>query len=247
MNKGIPTQGRNTTIGWIRFWRVIPHSEAAHAGAIGVLTPEQIEMKPISQTRCERHANTEKRTEMTAERHNAPQNLHANPSGNAGDCPTIAHSSLPWRRLRRFFATMVLASFVLNEIWEIAQMSFYVETAGHSWTSTIGLCTRAAVGDVGIILAICAAGALAAGDPGWGLRGMWNVYATAALLGLVCATLVEHAALASGRWSYMERMPVVPVLAAGLWPLLQMTLLPPLTIWIAQWWVWCCATKGALK
>ncbi|WP_340123617.1 hypothetical protein [Methylobacter svalbardensis] len=183
---------------------------------------------------------------MTAERHNAPQNLHANPTGNAGDCSTFAHSSLTWRRLRRFFATTVLASFVLNEIWEIAQMSFYIEAAGHSWTSTIGLCTRAAVGDVGIILAICAASALAAGDPGWGLRGTWNVYATAALLGLVCATLVEHAALAAGRWSHTERMPVVPVLAAGLWPLLQMTLLPPLTIWIVQWWVWRSATKGAL-
>ena len=184
---------------------------------------------------------------MTAERPNAPpQNLHANPTGNAGDCPTIAHFNLPWRRLRRFFATMVLASFVLNEIWEIAQMSFYVETADHSWTSTIGLCTRAAVGDVGVILAICAAGALASGDLGWGLRGMWNVYATAALLGLVCATLVEHAALAAGRWSYTERMPVVPVLAAGLWPLLQMTLLPPLTIWIVQWWVGRSATKGVL-
>ena len=30
-------------------------------------------------------------------------------------------------------------------------------------------------------------------------------------------------------------MPVVPGLGAGLWPLLQMTLLPPLTVWIAQW------------
>jgi hypothetical protein len=123
--------------------------------------------------------------------------------------------------LGRFFATTVLASFVLNEISEMAQMSAYVETAGHSWTSTLGLCTRAAVGDVEIILGIYAAGALAAGDLGWGLRGRWNIYATAAVLGLA------YAALAAGRWSYTERMPVVSVLGAGLWPLLQMTLLPP--------------------
>jgi hypothetical protein len=140
------------------------------------------------------------------------------------------------RRLGRFFATTMLASFVSNEIWEMAQMSAYVETAGHSWPSTLGLCTWAAVGDVGIILGIYAAGALASGDLGWGLRGRWNIYAAAAVLGLAYAALVERAALAAGRWSYTGRMPVVPVLGAGLWPLLQMTLLPPLTLVFARWW-----------
>jgi hypothetical protein len=145
---------------------------------------------------------------------------------NARSSTYGVHSRLPWRRLARFFATTVSVSFVLNEIWEMAQMSAYVQTAGHSLMSTLGFCTRAAVGDVGIILGIYAAGALAAGDPGWGLRGRWNIYATVAVLGLAYAALVEHAALIAGRWSYTERMPVVPVLDAGLWPLLQMTLLP---------------------
>ena len=172
--------------------------------------------------------------------------VHARQAGNARDYTSGAYSSLPWRRLGRFFATTVLASFILNEIWEMAQMSAYVETAGRSWTSTLALCTRAAVGDVGIILGISAAGSLAAGDLRWGLRDRWNIYATAAVLGLVYAALVEHAALAAGRWSYTERMPVAPVLAAGLWPLLQMTLLPPLTFWIAQWWEGRSATKGTL-
>jgi hypothetical protein len=128
----------------------------------------------------------------------------------------------------------------LKEIWKMAQMFAYVETAGHSWRSPLSLCTRAAVVDVGIILGIYAAGALAAGDLGWGLCGRWNIYATAAVLGLA------YAALAAGRWSYTERMPVVSVLGAGLWPLLQMTLLPPLTFLFARWWVNRSATKGAL-
>jgi hypothetical protein len=163
---------------------------------------------------------------------------------NAGDRTSGAHSRLPWRRLGRFFAITVLVSFVLNEIWEMAQMSAYVQTAGHSLMSTLVFCTRATVGDVGIILGIYAAGALAAGDPGWGLRGRWNIYATVAVLGLAYAALVEHAALTAGRWSYTERMPVVPVLDAGLWPLLQMTLLPSLTFLFARWWVGRGATKG---
>ncbi len=114
-------------------------------------------------------------------------------------------------------------------------MSAYVETVGQSWISTLGVCTRAAVGDVGIVLGIYAAAAVAAGDLGWGLRGRWNIYVTAAVLGLAYAALVEHAALSSGRWSYTGRMPVVPGLDAGLWPLLQMTLLPPLTFLLARW------------
>jgi len=72
------------------------------------------------------------------------------------------------------------------------------------------------------------------------LRGRWNIYATAAVLGLA------YAALAAGRWSYTERMPVVPGLGAGLWPLLQMTLLPPLTFWIARRWAGRSVTKGSL-
>jgi hypothetical protein len=167
-----------------------------------------------------------------------------NQAGSDGDGMSGAHPCLPWRRLARFFATTVSVSFVLNEIWEMAQMSFYVQTAGHSLMSTLGYCTRATVGDVGIILGIYAAGALAAGDPAWGLRGRWNIYATVAVLGLAYAALVEHAALAAGRWSYTERMPVVPMIGAGLWPLLQMTLLPPLTFWIARWWAGRSATKG---
>lgn len=183
---------------------------------------------------------------MTAERHKAPQlTMYAKRAENAEYFTLGVHSSLAWRRLACFFATTVLAGFVLNEIWEMAQMSTYVETAGHSWTSTLGLCTRAAGGDVGIILGIYGAGALAAGDLGWGLRSRWNIYATVAIMGLACAALVEHAALAAGRWTYTDRMPVVSVLGAGLWPLLQMTLLPPLTYVLARWWTGRNATKGS--
>jgi hypothetical protein len=80
---------------------------------------------------------------MTGEHYNALQRtVHAKQAGNARYCTSGAHSSLPWR-LGRFFASTVLVSLILNEIWEMAQMSAYVETAGHPWTSTLGPCTRA--------------------------------------------------------------------------------------------------------
>src|ERR1039457_1156299 len=99
---------------------------------------------------------------MITEHHNElHHSLHANQAGNAEDGTSGAHSSLTLRQLGRFFAATVSVSFVLNEIWEMTQMSSYVETRGLSWTSTLGFCTRAAAGDVGIILGIYAAGALA--------------------------------------------------------------------------------------
>ena len=120
----------------------------------------------------------------------------------------------------------------MNEIWEMAQMSAYVETAGHSWMSTLGRC----MGDVVIILAIYLTCSLAAVDLGWGLRGHWGMLATAAIVGLAYAVLVEYRGLAAGSWSYTQHMPVVPVLGVGLWPTLQMTLLPPLVFSMARRW-----------
>jgi len=108
---------------------------------------------------------------MTTERHHTKQHkLQANQAGNAGDFTYSAYCNLPRQRLGWFIAATVLGCFVLNKIWEMAQMSAYVETAGYSWTSTLARCTRAAVGDVGIILGIYLTGALIARDPGWGLR-----------------------------------------------------------------------------
>lgn len=174
---------------------------------------------------------------MTDDHQNTSQdNRQAIEVEHSGNCRGPLDSSQKRWEFSRFISATVLVAFVLNEIWEMSQMSGYVEMAGRPWMSTLALCTKASVGDVGIILGIYGAGALAAGDLRWGLRNRWNIYAAAALLGLFCATLVEYSALGAGRWSYTERMPMVPVLGAGLWPLLQMTLLPPLTFWIAQWW-----------
>jgi hypothetical protein len=89
---------------------------------------------------------------------------------------------------------------------------------------------------VAVTLAVYGLGALAAGRWRWGVRPRWNVYATGAVLGGLVATALECRFLASGRWSYNERMPVVPILGVGLWPLLRLTLLVPAAWAIAAWW-----------
>lgn len=149
---------------------------------------------------------------------------------------TTRGSHLRWRRHPQFLAILLLVGFVSNEIWEVAQMYAYIRASGSSSMSEFLRCSRAAVGDAVIILGICAVGALASGDPGWGMRGKWNVYGTSSVLGLIYATLMELWSVAAGRWSYSERMPLVPMLDVGLWPLLQLTVLPPLSFWLARWW-----------
>ena len=140
------------------------------------------------------------------------------------------------RSLWPFFAALALASFVLNWLWEMMQMRAYVEMAGREWQDTLLSCTLATLGDVAVTFAVWAIGALAAADVRWGMAGRWNGYITAALLGGACAVAYEWKDLGSGHWHYSDRMPVVPVLGVGLWPLLQLALLVPLAFGLARRW-----------
>ena len=143
-----------------------------------------------------------------------------------------------------FLAALSLTAFGLNWAWEMVQMPAFVEMAGRSWSQTATVCTAATLGDVVITLAIYAVGALAAGNIRWGMTGNWNVYATTILLGGVFAAAFEWFSLATDRWKYNEHMPIVPVLKVGLWPLLQLTLLVPLSFWIALWLIKCGPLPG---
>lgn len=139
------------------------------------------------------------------------------------------------RSLWTFLTVLPIAAFGLNWPWEMLQMPAYTELAGVSWRESVRICTVATLGDAAITLGICGVGAIATRRLRWGLEGGWNVYLTAALLGGACAAAIEWRALAFGRWSYSDRMPIVAVLGVGLWPLLQLVLLVPAAVWIAAW------------
>ena len=142
----------------------------------------------------------------------------------------------PSRLLWPFFAVMALLAFGLNWLWEMMHMPAYEEMAGRSWAETAPVCAVASVGDVAVTFVVYGIGALAAGQLRWGLTRRWNIYATSALLGAAIAVAIEWRALALGRWSYSEFMPLLPVVGVGLWPVLQLTLLVPLSLWMAGWW-----------
>ncbi len=131
------------------------------------------------------------------------------------------------------FAALFVASAGLNWLWEMLQMPAYVQTRERSWRETMLLCTAASIGDAVITIAIYGVGVIATSRLRWARKGGWRVYAGAALLGAACAATIELMALATGHWSYSGRMPTV--LGVGVWPLLQLTLLVPASLWIAAW------------
>jgi hypothetical protein len=53
-------------------------------------------------------------------------------------------------------------------------------------------------------------------------------------LGGAWAAAFEWYGRATGRWTCADRMPVVPLLGVGLWPLLQLAVLIPTALWIAR-------------
>lgn len=83
-----------------------------------------------------------------------------------------------------------------------------------------------AVGDVVIAGASLAASLVLFGAAGWPRNGFVRVAVAAIIFGLGVTVLVEHAALAWGRWAYSALMPVLPGLGTGLSPLAQWVVVP---------------------
>ena len=113
-----------------------------------------------------------------------------------------------------------------NAVWEIGQSPLFAPMGG--WLSGTWRCIVASIGDGGIVLALAVAGSLLFRRVDWLFRPGLAGYAFMAVLGVAVAVGIEIGALATGRWSYSDQMPLIPVLRVGLAPVLQMLVLPPL-------------------
>ncbi len=132
------------------------------------------------------------------------------------------------------FALLTLSFiFGVNFVWEIFQMFLYADhTSGLG--DFIFVHVRASLGDVVLFGIIYAFGALLFQSRIWFLRKTNSAYFFTMLCGFAVALVVEKYALATGRWQYTDLMPIIPFLKVGLSPILQMTILPLLTIILLQ-------------
>jgi hypothetical protein len=131
----------------------------------------------------------------------------------------------------KIFTCFLSIAFLLNFLWEVGQAGLY-QPHYEGTLSFILVHLKAALGDVAIILIIYFITALIYGSKNFIIKINKFSLFLLALLGFIFALVVEKYALATGRWSYNDLMPIFPFLKVGLTPILQLTILSPLVPYI---------------
>ncbi len=133
----------------------------------------------------------------------------------------------------RALAVFVVA-FLLNWIWETAQLPFYAGYEDLSVVHRFVHCLRATVADASYTALIYWAGVLALRDDRWitNLKHLRSV--VVAFVGAATAIVVELLALNNNWWTYAPAMPGVPVFGVGLLPVMQLATLPLMTFLLTR-------------
>lgn len=118
-----------------------------------------------------------------------------------------------------------ISAFILNYIWEVLQSSLYSGHQGGQITEFILF--NATLGDAVIIVLITLPFVFLASFR----KHLWGIV----LIGFIVAISIEWYALATDRWTYNTYMPIVPFLAVGLTPTIQLALLGILSFKIQEW------------
>jgi len=136
----------------------------------------------------------------------------------------VSTNQTDWiRTIRRY----ILFVFAANLIWEFVQLPLYT-----IWeTGTTGELVFAAVhctgGDLLIALSTLLIALCVLGNRAWPTDRFWEVLIAAVILG-ICYTIFSEWLNIEVRkaWAYSELMPVIPIINAGLSPILQWIVIP---------------------
>ena len=135
---------------------------------------------------------------------------------------------LPWS----YLAVVLLVSFPLHFAWEWFQCQpFFVHRATPATVSSMVVAT---LGDLLLTLIAYAATAALHG-PQWPMRRWrWPQVVTLELLALAMAMTIERYAVATGRWSYTDAAPRLPLTDVSVLPIMQLVLLFPASFLLAR-------------
>ena len=131
----------------------------------------------------------------------------------------------------RLILTIFFIGFFLNLVWENVQAPLY-EGYTNFWDHFI-MCFWASLVDAAVILLLHSLFAIWYKDLFWIKHLNWKNGLLLMLAGVAVALGFEYWAFENEVWAYTERMPVVGVLEIGLSPLLQMMLLPLITLYVS--------------
>lgn len=140
-----------------------------------------------------------------------------------------------WRRCPRHavVANVFLCALALNYVWEIAQLPLFEGLANTHLLADLRHCAWYTFGDASIVICLYAVGAWRHRTWGWGLRPHRVDWLWLPLVGMLVAVVMERLALNFERWHYGTDMLVLPGLAVGLLPVVQMGVLPLLSVLLA--------------
>lgn len=120
-------------------------------------------------------------------------------------------------------------AFALNWAWEATHAVAFVESTGSFFFRLRHCLPMAATDAVWTLVLWALVGGLSASGRPTAAR-----LAALGIMGALSAVVVERVALAEHRWTYNSLMPVLPVIAVGLWPVLQMSALPVVSVWLSR-------------
>ena len=125
---------------------------------------------------------------------------------------------------KQFVLTIILLAFFFNVAWEILQVPLFKDGT-YSW-SHIVFCVVASVADVIMVLLVYFGFAIIYKNALW-IQHLNLIRIILLLLtGGIGAVLAETWHLSNATWTYADAMPVIPILNAGLSPVLQFMILP---------------------
>lgn len=128
------------------------------------------------------------------------------------------------------YAILVIVTFLLHTVWERLHIRLYTDY--DAMRGRLPVYINASIGDVLYTLLAVLIFALLARDPLWFLAVTGGELLLLAILGFFIALFVEYKAMRLKRWRYLPAMP--KVFGFGLSPLVQMTVLLPLSVCICM-------------
>lgn len=133
------------------------------------------------------------------------------------------------RKKVNLLTSIFIIGFFLNLIWENAQAFMYKGFTG--FYQHFMICFWASLGDAAVILLFAALVSSWHKSLNWITNLKWEEVLVLMIFGGAVAVIFELWALEFGVWEYNNKMPVVPYLHIGVFPLLQMIILPALTVY----------------
>lgn len=135
-------------------------------------------------------------------------------------------------KISRQIFLLFFAAFIQNLIWENVQASLF---AGYSsFVQHFPMCFFATIGDVVFTLLIYLGVGLLKNDFWWIAQVNKKDILVLAAIGFFYAVGIEWQALLFEKWRYANTMPIIPYLKIGLTPVLQMTILLPLSFYLVK-------------